>query len=99
MPGVVSAVATPPTVEPIAVVIKESSRTARKRLPAPAGSRPIGTCSGVVIVRSSMSVGGHGAQEEVGHQRDEEERGHSDLRFIRKRARRELRERAFDEAR
>src|SRR3954454_2088032 len=98
MPGVVSASVTVPTVDAIAVVINASSSTARKRLPAPAGSRPIGTCSGVVIVSSSMSVGGHAAEEEVRHQRDEEQRGHGDLHFIRKGARRKLRERSFDEA-
>src|SRR5947209_11701456 len=98
MPAVVTARAMPPMVDAIAVVIIESSSTARKRLPAPAGSRPIGTCSGVVMVSSSMSVGGHAAKEEVRHQRDEEQRGHGDLRFVRKRARRKLRERSFDQA-
>src|SRR3954451_8306079 len=98
MPGVVRAMATVPIVTPIAVVISESSNTARKRLPAPAGSRPSGTCSGVVIVSSSMSLRGHAAEEEVRHQRHEEERGHGDLHFIGKGARGELRERSFDEA-
>src|SRR5947209_11001123 len=87
-----------PTADAIALVINESSRTARKRLPAPAGSSPIGTCSGVVIVSSSMSFGVHAAEEEVRHQRDEEERGHGDFHFVGKGARRELREGAFDEA-
>src|SRR5947209_19132784 len=96
MPAVVTARAMPPMVDAIAIVINASSSTARKRLPAPAGSRPIGTCSGVVMVSSSMSVGGHAAQEEVRHQGDEEQRGHGDVGLVRKRTRRELRHRLFD---
>src|SRR3954447_19265032 len=44
-------------------VISESMAMARKRLPAPAGSRRILTCSGVVIVASRITCLGGGMEQ------------------------------------
>src|SRR6185436_9276915 len=73
--------------------ITESMTMARNRLPAPAGSRRMCTCSGVMI--SSERVIGP-SQKQIRHQSDEQQHGHGDLECIGKRLRRELRERAFD---
>src|SRR6187455_1663959 len=64
----------------IPCTMNESMRIARKRLPAPAGSRRMCTCSGVTISSSRFI---DASQEQPGHQADEQQDRDRDLHRVR----------------